>query len=229
MMIILSDNAQRAKNSLIAFYVLGITQVALLFSTFLQYNLLKRIENGNYTQAEAEANDLRHQVIVYSNIFIYIVCIVFFIMWFRRAYFNLSMSTRAYTEFTEGWAAGAWFVPFINLVRPFTIMKEIWVKTQEATDNLITYKKPTILGLWWTLWIINNIGTNISTRLFNSNSLDDLLISTQLSFVVNLIEIAALVLLIIIIKNVNVFEQNLQQSLLNERETESEDKLNFIV
>ncbi len=83
--------------------------------------------------------------------------------------------------------------------------------------------------MWWTLWIINNIGTNISTRLFNSNSLDDLLISTQLSFVVNLIEIAALVLLIIIIKNVNVFEQNLQQSLLNETETESEDKLNFIV
>ena len=228
-MILLSDNTQRAKNSLIAFYVLGLSQIALLFSTFLQYSLLKKIESGNYSQAEAEANDLRHQVITYSNVFLYIICIVLFIMWFRRAYYNLSISSRAHTEFGEGWAAGAWFVPFINLVRPYTIMKEIWVKTQDATDNLITYKKPTILGWWWALWIINNIGTNITTRLFNSSSIDNLLIATQLSFVANLIEIAALILLIIIIKNVNVFEQNLQHSLLNEIETESEDKLNFIV
>ena len=228
-MILLSDNSQRAKNSLIAFYVMAASQVAFLFSTFLQFNLLQRIMKGNYSQAEAEANDLRHQIIVYTNVAIYIVCIVLFIMWFRRAYYNLVLSGKVYTEFGEGWAAGAWFVPFINLVRPFTIMKEIWVKTQDATDNLVTHKKHSILGWWWALWIINNIGTNITSRFFKGSSLDDLLLATELSFVFNLIEMAALFLLVIIIKNVVVFEQNLQQSLLIEIEPESEDKLNFIV
>ena len=228
-MILLSDNSQRAKNILIAFYVLGASQVAFLFSTFLQYNLIQKIAKGNYLQAEAEASDLRQQIIVYSNVAIYIVCVVLFIMWFRRAYFNLAMSSRAYTEFGEGWAAGAWFVPFINFVRPFTIMKEIWVKTQDATDNLVTHKKPTILGWWWALWLINNIGTNITTRIFKSDSIEDLLMTTQLSFVFNLIETASLVLIIIIVRNVAVFEQNLQHSLLNETEPEGEDKLNFIV
>ena len=40
---------------------------------------------------------------------------------------------------------------------------------------------------------------------------------------------ATLILLIIIIKNVAVFEKNLQHSLLNEVDVDGEDKLNFIV
>ena len=67
-MIVLPDNLQRAKNSLIAFYVLGFMQIAFMISAFLQYSLLKRMQHGNYTQEEATANDVRHQTIAYANI-----------------------------------------------------------------------------------------------------------------------------------------------------------------
>ncbi|MCY7292511.1 MAG: DUF4328 domain-containing protein [Ferruginibacter sp.] len=228
-MILLPDNSQRSKNSLVAFYVMLAIQVAFMFSTFLQYLLLKRIQRGDYSQAEAEANDLRHQIIAYSNVAIYIVCIVLFIRWFRRAYNNLNLSGREYTKYGEGWASGAWFVPFLNLGRPYYIMLEIWEKTQSATENLITTKSGKIVGWWWALWIINNIGINVTNRLFKSGEIEDLITTTIASFIFNVIEMAALILLIIIIKNVAVFEQNLQHSLLNEVEPEGEDKLNFIV
>lgn len=204
-------------------------QVAFMFSTLLQYLLLRRIQAGDYSQAEAEANDLRHQIIAYSNVAIYIVCIVLFIMWFRRAYNNLNLSGRENTKYAEGWASGAWFVPFLNLGRPYLIMLEIWEKTQRATENLISTKSGKIIGWWWTLWIINNIGTNVINRLFKSGEIEDLITTTIASFIFNVIEMASLILLIIIIKNVAVFEQNLQYSLLNEVEPEGEDKLNFIV
>ncbi len=228
-MIVLPDNSQRGKNSLIAFYVLGFVQIAFMISALLQYALLKRMQNGNYTQEEATANDVRHQAIAYSNVAIYIVCIVLFIMWFRRAYNNLNLSGRAYTKYPEGWAAGAWFVPFLNLARPYFIMQEIWEKTQEATHNLIVSKPSKILGWWWVMWIINNLGTNFINRYFKERNVEELIISTVASLVFNFIELVALVLLIIIIKNIMIFEKNLQQSLLTEEESENEDKLNFVM
>ena len=228
-MIVLPDNSQRAKNSLIAFYVLGVIQIAFMISSFLQYLLLKRMQNGNYTQQEATINDIRHQIIAYANIAVYIACIVLFILWFRRAYNNLNLSNKAYTKYAEGWAAGAWFVPFINLARPYFIMQEIWVKTQEATHNLITHKNGKIIGWWWVIWIINNIGTNFINRYFKETDVEELITSTTTSIIFNFIELVALVLLIIIIKNIMVFEKNLQASLLNETEVDGEDKLNFVM
>lgn len=228
-MIVLPDNSQRAKNSLIAFYVLGFIQIAFMISAFLQYLLLKRMQNGDYTQQEATTNDIRHQIIAYANIAVYLICIVLFILWFRRAYNNLNLSNKANTKYAEGWAAGAWFVPFINLARPYFIMQEIWEKTQEATHNLITHKNGKIIGWWWIIWIINNIGTNFINRYFKETSVEELIISTSASIIFNFIELVALVLLIIIIKNVMVFEKNLHESLLEEEESESEDKLNFVI
>ena len=228
-MIVLPDNSQRAKNSLIAFYVLGFIQTAFMISAFFQYSLLKRMQQGNYTQQEATTNDIRHQTIAYANIAVYLVCIILFILWFRRAYNNLNLSYRANTKYAEGWAAGAWFVPFINLVRPYFIMQEIWEKTQEATHNLITHKSGKIIGWWWVIWIINNIGTNFINRYFKETSVNELITSTSASFIFNFIELVALVLLIIIMKNIMVFEKNLQASLLNETEVDGEDKLNFVM
>jgi hypothetical protein len=230
-MTLLSDNTQRAKNSLIAFYILAFCQALLMLSSFLQYLVLKKVENGNYTQEELEQNDLRHQIIAFTNIAVFIVCIVLFIMWFRRAYFNLHQTNKVSTEFTEGWAAGAWFVPFLNLVRPYYIMKEIWNKTQYATNNLLTHKPSTIIGWWWALWLIFNLGNNILSKIFKGSNLQDLMNDTLSTIFMGVVEMAALILLIIIIKQVSVFEQNLQLSLLNksENQLESEDKLNFIV
>ncbi len=228
-MIILPDNSQRAKNSLIAFYVLGFIEIAFIISSLLQYSLLKRMEKGNYTKEEATANDIRHQAIAYANAAIYIVCIVLFIMWFRRAYNNLNLSGRSSTNYPEGWAAGAWFVPFLNLARPYFIMQEIWGKTQEATHNLISYKSSKIVGWWWVVWIIDNIGTNFINRYFKESNVEELIISTIASLIFNSVELIALVMLIIIMKNIIVFEKNLQQSLREEEQTESEDKLNFVM
>ncbi len=228
-MILLPDNTQRAKNSLIAFYVLGATQVASTISTFLQYNLLQKLIKGNYTQAEVAANDFRQQSIAFFNGAIYLICVVLFIMWFRRAYNNLSLSGREYTKYGEGWAAGAWFVPFLNLGRPYLIMQEIWEKTQRATENLISIKSNKIVGWWWVLWIIYNVGAYITLKIFDLADVNGLLKSTVAAFIFNFVEMATLILLIIIIKNVAVFEKNLQHSLLNEVDVDGEDKLNFIV
>jgi Domain of unknown function (DUF4328) len=228
-MILLPDNSQRGKNTIIAFYLLYILQIFGLVSGFMQYLLLVKAKKGAFVQQEAEANDLRQQIVIYTHLAMYIVCIVLFIMWFRRAYNNLNVSDKARSQYAEGWAAGAWFVPFLNLGRPYLIMQEIWEKTQQATNGLINYLSSSIVGWWWALWIIFNVCSNIINKVFTGNSIDDLLNNTIANLGCDVIELGALTLIIVIVKKVMVFEANLQQSLLVEEETEGEDKLNFIL
>ena len=63
------------------------------------------------------------------------------------AYKNLS--TWHATRFRSGWAIGGWFVPFLNLVRPYQIAKEL------ASYSGPNETAPTnALPLWWALVII---------------------------------------------------------------------------
>jgi Domain of unknown function (DUF4328) len=228
-MILLPDNSKRAKNVLVSFYVLFCIQILVLVSGFLQYLLLLQYKAGDFNQADAATNDLRQRIILITHLLMFIVCIVLFILWSRRAYNNLNLSGKASTKYAEGWAAGAWFVPFLNLGRPYLIIQEIWEKTQDATEGLLNYYRSNIVGWWWASWIFYNVATNLTTNIFKGNSIDDLYNATIADFICNVFELGALVLIIIIVKRIAEFEKNLQQSLLNEIDNEGEDKLNLII
>jgi hypothetical protein len=227
---ILPDNTQRNKNITVAFYILGFIKIAAIVSSFLQAALLSRMEAGNYTTAEAESNDMRERLIAVANLAVLILCIVLFILWFRRAYNNLNRSGRTVTQFDEGWAAGAWFVPFLNLGRPYQIMKEIWEKTQQVTTNLLIYRKSDIVGWWWAIWIIGNVASNIANRAERASSISELMTATYISATADFIQLISIVLVIVIIKSTGVFEANLQESLLLDEQPvgDGEDHLNFI-
>ena len=227
---LLPDNTQRNKNITVAFYVLGFIKIAAIVSSFLQAALLSRMEAGNYSAAEAESNDIRERIIALANLAMFIVCIVLFILWFRRAYNNLNLSGRTITKFDEGWAAGAWFVPFLNLGRPYQIMKEIWEKTQQATTNLLTYRKSDIVGWWWAVWIIGNVASNIANRAERASSISELMTATYISAIADFIQLIAIIIVVVMIKSTGVFEANLQESLLADEQSagDGEDHLNFI-
>jgi predicted nucleic acid-binding Zn ribbon protein len=229
-MILLPDNTQRNKNATVAFYVLGFIKIAAIVSSFLQAALLSRMEAGNYSEAEAESNDIRERIIAIANFAVLILCIVLFILWFRRAYNNLNRSGRTATQFDEGWAAGSWFVPFLNLGRPYQIMKEIWEKTQLATTNLLTYRKSDIVGWWWAIWILGNVASNIANRAERASSISELLTATYISVAADLIQLISIVLVVVMTKTTGRFEANLQESLLSDEQPvgEGEDHLNFI-
>ncbi len=228
-MYLLPQNAQRAKNITIVFFIMAVIQLLATASNVVQLSLIQKIAAGNYNVEEATANDLRQLIIVYTHLAVYIACVVFFILWFRRAYHNLYLSNRVLPNFVTGWAAGAWFVPFVNLGRPYSIMKEIWIKTQHATDGLLSYKPAGIVGFWWALWIANFVTANVASRGFKGNSIEDLTNRTYANIVSDVVELAALIVAILMIKQTAALEENLQQSLLAQEQVQTEDVLNFIV
>ncbi|GAB2813188.1 DUF4328 domain-containing protein [Ferruginibacter profundus] len=209
----LKNNAQRAKAVNIIFIVLLVFNVVTIISDLMQLSLIRDLVAGKADTEAARTNDMRVSALAIGNLIVLICTMVFFILWFRRAYNNLHLTNEVNLLYTEGWAAGAWFVPFLNLVRPYQIMIEIWNKTQEATKNLLSFKGGTIVGWWWAIYLISNIITNFTSRVFNDNtSLDGLTSSTYAQIVSNSFEIISITLTIIMVKKTADMEAKLYES-----------------
>ncbi len=116
-----------------------------------------------------------------------------FIQWFRRAYYNLHQKIN-HLSHSEGWAAGAWFVPILNLYRPYQIMKELY----RETKNLLVTNEISIsrnfstgtLGWWWALWITGNIlGQFVFRYSMRAETIDELTTMTIARMVSNIVGI----------------------------------------
>ena len=105
-----------------------------------------------------------------------IACIVLFLVWVHRAYSNLSALKAQNLEFTPGWAVGWWFIPFLNLVRPFQVVREIYNESDPSVDPYTGFSyvpggTPMIIVLWWLTFIMAGISHRIGDALYGSGDL----------------------------------------------------------
>ncbi len=161
----MKPNGERARAAVTMVCAVLVIEIITIISTYLQYDLLDNYAKGvAYTDEQLGNNDLRVQLVMVVYWVFFIMSGIIFIMWFRRAYFNLHQLGRS-LQFSEAWAVGSWFVPILSFFRPFMIMKELF-----NTTELVLYRSGiksiknfpmTYLGLWWVLWLLNNIMVQI--------------------------------------------------------------------
>lgn len=99
----------------------------------------------------------------------FLLTAIFFLLWINRANKNLTALKADNLEFSSGWAVGWWFVPFANLVKPFQVVKEIWIQSDPDFDERLGFlssalSAPFYVSAWWAFWIIANIWGNFSGR-----------------------------------------------------------------
>lgn len=207
----LRPNADRAKNAIVLLYLVLIMDIISLISGYMQYSLLGRIATGNFTMVEAEMNDLREMLVAVIYFGVFITSAVFFIRWFRRAFFNLHQLSRR-LQYSEGWAAGAWFVPILNWFRPFQIMSEMVTETRSilVSRNLIEKSKLAsgVVGLWWTLWIVNSLFANFEIRYsLRAETMDQYLNSSLFGMINSVLGIFAAFVAIRMVKMYSAVEE----------------------
>lgn len=212
----LLPNEQRARTAILFIWFVMLLEIISAFSGYFQYDLLHSFQNGSeLSEDSANANDLREQVIAFIYMITYIISAIFFIRWFRRAYYNLSL--RAFRlSYSDGMAAGAWFIPFVNLYKPYRIMQEMHEQTSNLlfTHNIHPEKELNTenIGWWWGLWIANGFISQISFRLsMNADNVDDIIVSTIVGIISNVVGIPLAIVTINMIKNYAAVEP-----LLNE-------------
>lgn len=83
---------------------------------------------------------------------------VVFLVWFHRAYWNLTRLGIRHLRYGSGWAIGAWFVPILNLFRPKGIADDIWRGSDVSLPGmspLPAKRAPLTFTLWWTTFILS--------------------------------------------------------------------------
>ena len=159
------NNELRAKTIRIILTVLVVLGFVQLISDCAEYNMLEKYKDGTITLGEQKWNGVRQIIIAIARLIMTIVCIVFFIRWLRRAFHNLHKLGVKGLSASEGWAAGAWFIPIFNLYRPYQLVRETWVKTIETVSTVedTRYERTNgmIVGFWWLFWILRVVTTVI--------------------------------------------------------------------
>jgi hypothetical protein len=98
------------------------------------------------------------RVLVGINLIAFIVTAVFFVKWMYRTHINSQLLADSSTEVTEAMEASArkavtpWFIPILNLYRPYQEMKKLWVATKFDGESGTTN-----IGLWWFCWLGSGI------------------------------------------------------------------------
>ncbi|MDX1943609.1 MAG: DUF4328 domain-containing protein [Saprospiraceae bacterium] len=206
----MKHNLQRAKQIVLIFWILLGISILSLISELLQLNLLNRFSGGYYDDHSANVNDIRQGVIALLTFITIIFSIIFFIRWFRRAYYNLHKIGVKGLRYSEGWAAGCWFIPFINLMYPYQIMREIWIETQRAIAGNNNIKNANLVGWWWALYLFSNTYSYITLRIsLNANDIEALIQVSVIGALGLFIEIPAILATIFMIQETAAFEQKL--------------------
>jgi hypothetical protein len=84
----------------------------------------------------------------------FIVTIVWFCRWFHLSV-RYASGRGGVIGYTPAAAVGSWFIPFLNLVRPFDVTRRMLGAAGVDAGSV---------GTWQALWIIGNITSNISAR-----------------------------------------------------------------
>lgn len=92
--------------------------------------------------------------------------IFYFISWFRRAYYNLSLRVSR-VRFREYWCVIGWLIPVVNFVLPFIIMRELYTKWEAyffRNDSAYRgYADPFRVNIWQKYFIISFLCITIPT------------------------------------------------------------------
>lgn len=200
----LKPNETRARTAIIMLWIVLAAEILSFISGLLQYNMLNEMSSDGFSYNDAELNDMRELFFAILYLLAFIISAVTFIQWFRRAWYNLHLKVK-YLEYSEGWAAGGWFVPVMSFFVPYRIMSDLYKKTAQLLNQHgqpgATVLNTTLPGWWWAFWIINNfMGQVMLQTSSNSESVSDLITGTILSLAGNIIGIIAAVLAIRVIK-----------------------------
>jgi hypothetical protein len=152
----------------IGLLALGIVlDLIAIWSDLLQLRLIAAIMAGqDVVDQELAANVSRQQLIGTAQFLVLVISAIAFLIWIHRAHRNLRALGARGLRFTPGWAVGWFFVPLLNLFRPYQVVKEIWRASDPETpsSNGLAWQSlgvPALLGWWWGAWLLQTFAWQV--------------------------------------------------------------------
>ena len=210
----------RVSNVIIGALTLNVVfDFAAAIVDFQMLDLLDRIRDGTpVTLEEAEAHDSRMQSTGMLQLIAAIGAAIPFVFWLRRAYRNLGALGSRRLRIAAGWAVGAWFVPILNLIRPKSIINDVWRGSDPALPREFPMppdgaRVPPILNWWWATFIVSGWFISIGTSGILDPSLDQMISIVRRFLAADALSVVAGVLGIVVVRKVTVRQEQRRAAL----------------
>lgn len=199
------DASLLAKSTQILFFVCAVLAALMIWSTWRELELLKSATGGQgISDAAAAVNDSRQAFIGLVYFVLSVSGFVVLLRWISRANRNARALGASDMRFTPGWSVGWFFVPIMNLFRPYQVVRELLnVSGRLAEQGGVRYEVSLPIGLWWMLWILSGLVDQMSLRMtLRAADIQDLIYADWVSIIGSLVGIPALLLAVTIVSEI---------------------------
>ncbi len=135
---------------------------------------------------------------------------IIWLTWLQRAYRNLALVGSKRSRFSTRQAIGYWFIPFVNLVLGYQVMKDLWLRSESMNDRdgYDDLPAPPLLSGWWGMsltWGV--VEPVVAAAARNARTPLELTNVTDVALVGGVIGIAATVLAIRVVRGIDQRQQ----------------------
>jgi hypothetical protein len=189
--------AQRARLAMIALLVFVVVEVAAVVADVGRVGITNRILRADpITDPEVTGSDTFVQLTAVLEIAVMAACAALFLGWLHRVVANGPALGARELRYTPGWAVGWWFVPVLNLVRPFQVVAEAWIlSARDPSPSL-----GVLLPAWWGLFILGNVVSRFLVVRTGSDDVTALRNAAIIDIVASMVLIAAALLCVVMVR-----------------------------
>jgi hypothetical protein len=142
---------------------------------------------------------------------VFVATAIVFLMWTHRAHRNLPALGAERLKFSPGWAVGYFFIPILNLFRPYQVMCEIWRESDPArlpmrdeTSGITKVSSTAVVGLWWSFSLLVHIANQAARPLCDKSTPEGVLTSLWIVMPIVVLAIAAATLAAVMVGRIDV-------------------------
>jgi len=194
--------------------VAGLVDILAVITGLASYRLADRAASGSATFEQFNAAEVRHDLVILTQMTVYLVTAVVFIRWFHRAYANLPAIGIEGLRHGVPWAIGAWFVPIVSLVWPKQIANEIWQGSDPLLDadegrSWREGKVPVFIGVWWLAFVASTLLVGAGWELWgDAKTYSDIKLAAAIEVTGNAIAVLSGVLAYVVVDRASERQQN---------------------
>jgi hypothetical protein len=208
-----------------AIFAVGLVLFLRLCCLALEYQLFAKTDAIASGSTVPRPEDLADSIAPLANVWqgAYVGALILFLVsgilvlcWIHRAHSNLPGLGNGAVQYTPGWCVGYWFIPILNLYRPYQAMCELMngsdpKRYPRPTVDLPLQSGNLLLGFWWLFWILLWITGRVQRFLRDS---EDMALVLSVEAVLTALLTASGLLTIVILRQVQIFQERRRELLL---------------
>lgn len=166
---------RRSVRVLGAFFMLSaaVSWIAVGYD-FTQVRLSTVVPDGMLVSDETrKAQSLLGSAVSTTQFVVVAITALTFLTWLHRARVNVRALGARRLSYGREWTILGFFVPFLNLFRPYQVVREIWQASDPASGDPVSWKgirPPAMLRVWWGLFVAYFVLEALATLMLGSST-----------------------------------------------------------